>query len=240
MSTSTAMQLEPIPLKCATCDGRKFGLCKALNVPELLLLSKHTRQKHLKKGDTLIFDSDAVTEFANIVSGTAKLSKILNDGRQQIIGLQFAPEFVGRPFTHEAKLTVEAATDMHICILPKTAFEDMLDDAPVFERQLLDQIMLQLDEARDWMVTLGRKTAAEKVASFLLLLANHIGKRDANDRMRFAIPITRADMADFLGLTLETVSRQMTKLRKQSVIELDDSKHVIIPHMTRLQDATGE
>ncbi|MBL4645087.1 MAG: helix-turn-helix domain-containing protein, partial [Rhizobiales bacterium] len=106
----------------------------------------------------------------------------------------------------------------------------------------MDQILLQLDEARDWMVTLGRKTASEKVASFLILLLNHIAEpaEESDQKARFELPITRGDMADFLGLTLETVSRQLTKLRKAGLISFDDSRHVVIEKRNALLTASGE
>ncbi len=231
-----------LPVACEACSAHKFGICQALNMPDLIQFNQSSRRKKIKKGDILVFDQDEVTEFANIVSGTIKLSKILSDGRQQLVGLQFAPEFVGRPFNESSGLTIEAATVADVCVFPRPAFENMLKQAPDFERKLMDQVLFQLDEARDWMVTLGRKTASEKVASFLILLVNHIADKDssADGKLRFELPITRGDMADFLGLTLETVSRQLTKLRKAGLISFDDSRNVVVEKKAALLEASGE
>lgn len=227
------------PAVCKVCSARLHGICGALKVPELRELGRYTKQKPIRKGETITFDQDSVVEYANIVSGVVKLSKILADGRQQIVGIQFAPEFVGRPFSDSAKITAEAATDIEICVLPKAALEGMLDKAPEFERRLFEQTLQQLDAAREWMVTLGRKTAGEKVASFLLLLTRHIAEPLGPGRgVAFDLPLTRADMADFLGLTVETVSRQMTKLRKARIIEIEGGHHITVPRLSALEAAS--
>ncbi|MGO4837876.1 helix-turn-helix domain-containing protein, partial [Rhizobiaceae sp. 2RAB30] len=99
----------------------------------------------------------------------------------------------------------------------------------------------ELDEAREWMLTLGRKTASEKVASFLLLIARNInpyGPEDAKGVV-FDLPLTRADIADFLGLTIETVSRQLTILRKDGVIAIESNRHVTVGDMERLSRRAG-
>ena len=101
--------------------------------------------------------------------------------------------------------------------------------------------MVQLDDARTWMVTLGRKTAQEKVASFLLLLLEHIGKPSPDNpaHKEFMLPLKRADIADFLGLTLETVSRQMTKLRKMDIIDIEKNLDITVRDEPRLIAISG-
>jgi CRP/FNR family transcriptional regulator len=91
------------------------------------------------------------------------------------------------------------------------------------------------------MVTLGRKTAAEKIASFLLMIARHIDPSAAPDRnsASFDLPLTRADIADFLGLTIETVSRQLTRLRADKVITIENNRHILVPDLARLEARAG-
>ena len=117
---------------------------------------------------------------------------------------------------------------------------------PALEHRLHEQTLRELDEARDWMVTLGRKTAGEKVASFLFLIATHIDpvaqiQRELGERgdAEFDLPLSRADIADFLGLTIETVSRQITKLRKAGVIAVENNRKFIIPDLGRLEAHCG-
>jgi len=240
----TATHIKPsdnevaIPANCKTCNARTYGICRALKTSELLRLSASTRRRKIQHGDTIVFEEDEVVDYANIVEGAVKLTKILKDGRQQIVGLQFAPEFIGKPFSEHSTVSVEAATDVEICVFPKAEFERMLQQEPGFEHRLLEQTLTQLDDARSWMVTLGRKTAQEKVASFLVLLANNLGRLQStgSNLVSFTLPLKRADIADFLGLTIETVSRQMTRLRKEQLIDIQRNLDVTVLDMPRLKN----
>ncbi len=231
-----------VPAACAVCGARQQGICMALRAADLWKFSNVTRRRKYREGETIAFEEDEVVDYANVVSGSIKLSKLLHDGRQQIVGLQFAPEFIGRPFSDTVKVTAEAATDVELCVFPRAEFEKMLIERPDFEHRLHMQTLQQLDEARQWMVTLGRKTAQEKVASFLLLLARHLGKpvQDHPQSKSFSLPLKRADIADFLGLTIETVSRQMTKMRKANVIIVERNLDVTVVDLDELIRQTGD
>lgn len=225
---------------CLVCDARKRGICGALNVAELMELSKLSRRRQASTGDVLIFDDEHIHNFANILQGVVKLSKVMQDGRQQIVGLQFPPDFLGRPFSDDSIITAEAASDVELCIFPKNALESLLRDVPELQQRLFAQTLLQLDEAREWMVTLGRKTAPEKVASFLYLIATHMDAAPGiSEKVQFLLPLTRSDAADFLGLTIETVSRQITKLRKAGIIDIEHHRLVTVHDLAALSEACG-
>ncbi len=229
-----------LPVLCQACSARSKGICGALSAVELEELSKVSRRRMVEAGDIIYFDDDDVHQFANIVDGIVKLSKGMTDGRQQIVGLQFPPDFLGRPFCDKSHLSAEAATDVELCVFPRKVMEKMLHQAPELEHRLFAQTLVQLDEARDWMVTLGRKTAAEKVASFLYLIATHAkAPASQNQPVYFLLPLTRADIADFLGLTIETVSRQITKLRKTGSIVVENNRRVMIADMGMLRLEAG-
>ena len=225
-----------IPVLCQACEARHRGICGALAPEQLLALSKQSSKHKIEAGAELIGDSEPITTFSNMLSGVVKLSKVLSDGRQQIVGLQFAPDFLGRPFKAESTLNAVAATTVSLCSFPRSVLDRMIKEAPELEHRLLKQTLDELDEARDWMLTLGRKTASEKVASFLHLVASRIDpEASAGDGpITYDLPLTRADIADFLGLTIETVSRQMTKLRKDGVIEIENNRQITIPDIARL------
>ncbi|QDZ03215.1 helix-turn-helix domain-containing protein [Nitratireductor mangrovi] len=229
------------PALCASCEARHRGVCGALDSAQLVALSKVSRKHKADSGAELIGDSEPVETYSNVLSGVVKLSKMLSDGRQQIVGLQFAPDFLGRPFRPESAISAEAATDVTLCTFPKAAVERMMRESPGLERRLLEQTLKELDEARDWMVTLGRKTAAEKVASLLLLIARNIDPTLASQTgsVTFDLPLTRSDIADFLGLTIETVSRQLTKLRTEGVISIENNRRVIVNDQRRLETRCG-
>lgn len=230
-----------IPMLCASCEGRNKGVCGALNCEQLVELAGASRKSAAGSGAALLGESERVGSYANILSGVVKLTKTLSDGRQQIVGLQFAPDFLGRPFRSESALNAEAATDVALCSFPKDAMERMMRESPELERRLYKQALDELDEARDWMVTLGRKTASEKIASLLLMIAHHAEPALTAGRncVRFDLPLTRADIADFLGITIETVSRQLTRLRTDNVINIENNRHVIVPDLHRLKARAG-
>lgn len=228
------------PHACRICESRYGGVCSALTPGQLSELSRHSSRRKIEAGSELIGQGETISSYANILSGVIKLSKVMPDGRQQIVGLQFAPDFLGRPFMDESKMTAEAATDTEICTFPRSVVDRIVEDSPGMERKLHDQALKELDEARDWMLTLGRKSAQEKVASFLQLIALHtIPDRDS-ESASFDLPLSRADIADFLGLTIETVSRQMTKLRKEGAILIENNRHVTVPDMERLAIMAGD
>lgn len=231
-----------IPVLCASCEARHRGICGALNPDQLLTLAKSTKRHKAETGKELVSDAGNVDRFSNVLSGVVKLTKTLSDGRQQIVGLQFAPDFVGRPFQSESTLTAEAATDVELCSFPRKALERMMKEQPDLEHRLLEQKLRELDQARDWMVALGRKTAAEKIASFLLMIARNIDPTAGPEQRGacFDLPLSRAEIADFLGLTIETVSRQLTRLRGEKVIRIENNRHVIVDDIGRLMARSGD
>ncbi len=231
-----------VPVVCQSCEARHRGVCGALTPGQLTELSKFASRIAIDE-ETELFGADQdAGHYSNILSGVVKLSKLMADGRQQIVGLQFAPDFLGRPFAHGGQVSAEAATLVRLCSFPRNVLERIISQSPEMEHRLHEQTLKELDEARDWMLTLGRKTAAEKIASFLLLIAMHIDPERSQDVTEFDIelPLKRADIADFLGLTIETVSRQLTKLRKQGAIEVKDRRTVRIKNLPALRNVAAQ
>lgn len=228
-----------VPVLCQSCEARHQGICGALNGEQLMTLSKSTRRVRKQPGEELMADAMPISSYANVLRGVIKLSKVLEDGRQQVVGLQFAPDLLGRPFAAESRVSAEAASDVDLCVIPKPALESLMKESAPLEHRVMMQALRELDEARDWMVTLGRKSAAEKVASFLYLIATHIDPTDEETGARFDLPLSRSDIADFLGLTIETVSRQISKLKADNIIEIVNYRHVTVPDLARLRLRCG-
>lgn len=228
-----------VPKLCLACEARLKGICGALSPEQLVRLSKHTMKHNQPSDSELIAGGEDISTYSNIMSGVVKLVKLMADGRQQIVGLQFAPDFLGRPFKRQSGISAEAATDVRLCSFPANVMDELIDESPDLEHRLHEQSLKELDEAREWMLTLGRKTAGEKVASFFFMIATNIDPeaRTKNSDIVFEIPLKRADIADFLGLTIETVSRQITKLRKVGVIEIEHNRTVIVRDLPRLERA---
>ncbi|CDX18392.1 transcriptional regulator [Mesorhizobium sp. LCM 4577] len=230
-----------IPVYCLSCQARHRGLCSALDPDRLAKLAKTSSRHRVERGIELIGDAETLNSYSNVLSGVVKLTKSLSDGRQQIVGLRFAPDFLGQPFEAKSAIHAEAATTVSICSFPKAAIEKMMKQSPELEHRLLKQTLKELDEAREWMVTLGCKTAPEKVASFLLMIARNIDSSvgPAASSACFDLPLTRAGISDFLGITNETVSRQLTRLRMDGVIRIENSRRVTVDDMSRLEQRCG-
>ncbi|MCU0790073.1 MAG: Crp/Fnr family transcriptional regulator [Nitratireductor sp.] len=229
-----------VPVVCRSCEARHRGICGALDPEQLVHLSKHTSRHVFSSEQELVAAGEDIHRYSNILSGVVKLSKMMSDGRQQIVGLQFAPDFLGRPFRRQSDVVAEAATDVRVCSFPRGVIEELTRQAPELEHRLHEQTLKELDEAREWMLTLGRKNANEKVASFLLLIATHFDPEEQRPHaeIKFDLPLKRSDIADFLGLTIETVSRQLTKLRKAGLIQIENTRTVIIRDLDALRDAS--
>lgn len=226
-----------IPIICQACEARHKGVCGALSPSQLTELSKNTTKTVHEHNNRLHSSDQDQEQYSNILSGVVKLTKLLPDGRQQIVGLQFAPDFLGRPFSTQNNVIAEAATNVRLCSFPKKVLEKFIEESPEMERRLHKQHLNELDEARDWMLTLGRKTAIEKLASFLVLIVSHIDPEASHQEGAVAIelPLKRGDIADYLGLTIETVSRQLTNLRKKGVVEIGVKRSIKIVNLERLK-----
>lgn len=179
----------------------------------------------------------------SVVRGVASLTQAMEDGRTQMVGLLLPSDFVGRPGRDSAAYDVVATTDLVMCCFRKKPFEDMMVRTPHIAQRLLEMTLDELDAAREWMLVLGRKTAREKIASLLSIIA----RRDATlnlvgveGPLEFDLPLTREAMADYLGLTLETVSRQVNALKRDGVIDLVGKRHVIVPDFDRLSEEAGD
>ena len=166
-----------------------------------------------------------------------------SDGRHQIVGLQFPSEFVGRPYADSSNLIAEAATDLELCCFSGRAFEDLLSAHHDLESALLQQVLRDLDGAREWMFLLGRKSAQERISYFLLMIAERM-QRAAKDKgstgqMRAQrLPLSRSEIADCLGLRIETVSRQLTQLKSDGVIATGRKRSFEILDLERLKQCS--
>ena len=210
--------MDHVQQHCHDCLVRDTALCSSLSDAELLVLSALGRRRTVPPGQVITWAGDIVTSFANVVSGALKVTASTPNGREQIVGLLLAGEFVGQLFAEEASLTVTTLTETNLCSFPRAGFERELDAHSRMERMLLERTMASLHEAREHMLSLGRRNAQERVAGFVVQLAQHVRTEHAGGRIDVSIPMSRGEMADFLGLTIETVSRQLTRLKAAGLI----------------------
>ncbi|MGB7244170.1 MAG: Crp/Fnr family transcriptional regulator [Sulfitobacter sp.] len=231
------------PKDCIGCPIRHRAVCSNCDADELAVLDDIKYYRSFSAGQTIMWAGDQMEFVASIVTGVATLTQNMEDGRTQMVGLLLPSDFVGRPGRDAAPYTVAAATEIKMCCFRRKPFEAMLRDTPHVANRLLEMTLDELDAAREWMLVLGRKTAREKISSLLITFArrdlNAGGKAPFGSQV-FTLPLTREAMSNYLGLTLETVSRQVSALKRDGVILVESNRQVTVPDMARLVAEAGD
>lgn len=227
-------------VRCSECPIRHRAVCARCDDDELTLLESMKSYKSFPAGEPIVWRGDESTFVASVVKGVASLSKTLEDGRTQMVGLLLPSDFIGRPGRVEIEFDVTATTDVTLCCFARKPFEKLVDETPHVAHRLMELALDELDAARDWMLLLGRKTAREKIATFIHMFVRRTHLADDVMPGQIEMPMTRDQIANYLGLTLETVSRQFSSLKKDGVIAFNDRKTFAVIDMSALQDATGD
>lgn len=230
-SGSTALDISP----CGACPVRSMSVCAALHEEELNRLNEIVGTVRMESHETLFSEGDTATSMFNVTSGTVKLYKLMPDGRRQITGFLSAGDFVGLSVNETYAYSVEAVGPTSLCRFPRKQLERLLEEFPKLQRRLFGLASNELAAAQDQMLLLGRKTAKEKIASFMLSLSDKAARRGQPDNP-IRVAMSRADIADYLGLTTETVSRTFTTLKATGVIRLLDGGKVQISDRDTLLD----
>jgi len=228
---------------CDNCPIRHRAVCAKCEPDELEQLEGIKYYRSFEAGQPVVWSGDQMDFVASVVSGIASLSQTMEDGRTQMVGLLLPSDFLGRPGRSRASYDVTAITDVQLCCFRRKPFEAMMLETPHIGQRLLEMTLDELDAAREWMLILGRKTAREKIASLIAIVARReagIQQKSPRDGFGFDLPLTRESMADYLGLTLETVSRQISALRKDGVISLEGKRRIVIPDFEGLMSETGD
>ena len=192
---------------------------------------QHAARHRFARGEEVFAEGDAGTFFYKVVSGTVRTGKLLTDGRRQIDAFHLAGDVFGLESGDCHRFTAEAVDDVVVIAYRRSRFASLVHDDPTFGELLMASMLTSLDRAHDHMVLLGRKTALEKVVSFLLDMAR---RRPGADKV--VLPMQRTDIADHLGLTIETVSRTLTQMVRDGLIRLAKAgRTVILVDKVRLQ-----
>src|SRR5262245_21857059 len=252
MGESNARGSRPVTLQrrkgCSQCAVRDVALCKVLSPQDLAKLNRLAHHKRYPAGQVLTGLTGAHGWCATILSGVVKLTKSLPDGRQQIVGLLFASDFLGRPWgrpssTDPPSWQAETATAVELCCYSAQTFEHLLAEQPKLKHLFLERTLDAVDAAHEWMLLLGCKRASERVAALLLMLARRLPAPNADTAPPIPplieLPLSRADIAEYLGLRLETVSRQLNRLEAAGVIERRDRRGIALCDVGALERVSG-
>ena len=224
---------------CTQCIVRNRAICAGLETDELAVLGRLGRKQKFSKGQTIFCEGDDAVVVANVIAGVLKVSMSMSDGREQIVGVVFSSDFIGRPFGQQSPHSVTALTDAELCIFSRSTFDSFARQHPELEHKLLRRTLNELDRAHEWMLRLGKKTATERIATLLLEMSVRLGETgctvDNGALDAFELPLDRQQIGDVLGLRIETVSRQFSRLKADGVIHLPDRRTVAIRDRARLQ-----
>jgi CRP-like cAMP-binding protein len=191
-----------------------------------------TAETRLKPGAYLYYEGDDVEWLYQVTSGVLRLTRLLADGRRQVIAFGYPGDIVGFPSADIHHTDCEALTEVRLQPFRRSALESGEGD-PKLHNALLQAALREISGMQDHFMMLGRKSASEKLASFLCVLTERVGV-DLGAYRSIILPMSRSDIADFLGLTTETVSRTFTQLRKSKIIAIDNIHTIIVQRPTAL------
>ena len=206
---------------CETCEVRDYSACAPLDEEEQKRLVAIMTPIEVPAHKPIFEESAAADHVFNVTSGAVKIFKLLPDGRRQITGFLFPGDFLGLTHNDSYAYSAEALTATKLCRFPRRKLEALMQELPKLERRLLGIASHELAAAQDQMMLLGRKSARERVVSLLLMLSNAAVRR-GQPASPVGLPMNRNDIADYLGLTMETVSRVLTQLKTKGLIQLLD------------------
>ena len=234
-----AAGLHPVfeSLACLTCPARKSDICGGMDDNEIRELAANSNRVQLRAGETLIWDGDEAHHSYVVTRGSLRASKESDDGRRQIVDFLFAGQFIGIPSGSIYHFNAEALTDAEVCRFDRRKLEELMTKYPAVDKGYRAGAARQLETAYDHAYALGRRTAMERVAAFLLDLHASSCPKTATGVLK--LPMTRNDIADFLGLTLETVSRAFSRIKSLGVIRLPSAQEVEIRDAERLKALAG-
>ena len=192
----------------------------------LLQAKRQTAPVSLKAESYLYYEGDRVERLYQVISGVVRLTRLLEDGRRQVIAFGYPGDVIGFPADGCHHTDCDALTDATLQSFNRSVLEHG-DGDPELHEALLRAALNEISAMQDHFMMLGRKTAVEKVASFLSVITARYGE-DLGAYRQITLPMARSDIADFLGLTTETVSRTFTMLRKSGVIALDGVQTVVV------------
>ena len=229
---------EPV---CFHCPARMSDLCAGVPDDELKLLAAISKHINLDPGKMQILDGDASDHVYNVVSGTLMMTRLGADGRRQILAFLLTGSFIGFSSDQLYRFNVEAVTPSELCRFERKKLEPLFQAYPEMERRFRQMAARVIESSLDLVFTLGRRNATERMSAFLLHL-REMQREEGHGPADTAwqIPMTRTDIADYLGLTIETVSRVLSRLKAKGIVRLPTLHSFEIADEARLVRAAGE
>ncbi len=238
MSDDSSLETPGDPALCRGCDAMWVeGLCRDLPQDVLARLRQIHAPVSLAAAQSLFREGDPGEFLYLVISGSLKLHKLLSDGRRQVVRFLFAGDLFGLDQTEDGlyATSADSLSQCQLCRFPIRKVEKLGDEMIALNGHLNRVVVRDLVVVQNHLLLLGRKSADEKLASFLLEMSERALQRGL-PVSPISLPMSRTDIADYLGLTIETVSRTLTRLRQKDLIRLPLSGQVVLADMAKLRD----
>ncbi len=214
-------------LACTLCKIRDQSICVDMDQRDLYQVEKTMARRFMPKHHALMSEGDANSYLYVLVEGSCRLSKHLEDGRRQVTGFAFPGDILGVRKTDSSAYTAETLEDCHVCCFPHSFLEQASENAPSLKDRLIARGQTEYHKAQDHIVLLGKRTSTERVKCFINMLDEAVGRDLPNSKREVPLSMARRDIADYLGLRLETLSRTLSSLKKEGYLA-DVSKHTLV------------
>lgn len=227
--------------ECRNCPVRSLALCGAVGEEAGEALEALVRRKRITRSETLAWQDEPSPVVGIVRKGLVKLTVTDCEGDEQIVGIARAGDFIGRPFGGPLPYGIGAATTAEICVFPRNAFDSLATRFADLGHALLKLTLDELERTRRWLGMLGKKNAGQKLAAFLVEFAATRSEGQVTEvAPTIDMPFRRHQIADVLGMTVETVSRQFTELRKRRIIDLPTSRQIVLRDPDALLVMSGQ
>ncbi|MGY6552593.1 MAG: Crp/Fnr family transcriptional regulator [Erythrobacter sp.] len=226
-------------LTCSTCPARESAACAVLTPQERDAMAAAGRMRTLKRGEMLFAAGDEQAACATLVSGALKVSAIDQDGNEQILALVHPSGFIGELFAPFAHHDVVALTESRLCTFARGDIERAINDYPALARALLRRSQADLLASRNLLELTGNASAESRLAALLHDFAVAASDSSCHLADKFELPLTRGEMANMLGLTIETVSRKIGELEEMGAILRQGKRGIKVCDAQILQDISG-
>ena len=223
---------------CKDCQTRDLAICAALPFEYTRDLEDVAGEIRVPAGATLVHEGAPRREVYTLTHGMLRRVRLLPDGRRLVASFLMPGDFIGFSGAPQYRHTIEAITDSQLCVFSMQDMRRLCTRHPELESGMLAQACTELDATRASLMLLARLGPAERLAGFLVDMAERQQRRGGSVA-HVDLPMTRADIADHLGLTIETVSRSFTKLRAAQAIAFEDPRRIDLVDLAALRAAAG-
>ena len=235
MSTAQSTNSQNVITRCNICKVRTYSFCRCLDEDKIQVFSHISFEKDFSNKETIFLQNDTSKYLYNITEGNVKIYQLLDDGRIQIIGFLYPGDFFGSYSNNKYNYCAEAIGNLKTCVFDQKILDKYLDENPVLAKELLNKTSYELTLAQDRLTVLGKLKATERITKFLLNISEQ-RKRIGWKNNPISLPMTRQDIADYLGLTIETVSREFSNLKSSNIIKGITSKKIYLTDFEKLEN----